>query len=76
MFLLPLEKMPKDIEKYIPLPFRIDKAYVMVKGACKHLVEEGDIAICSIYENRPEVCRAFECDNHYMPTKIGGEINN
>lgn len=26
-------------------------------GACKHCTEEG----CGIYENRPEMCRQFEC---------------
>lgn len=66
--MLPLAKLPKDIQKYIPVPFRIDKAYVMVEGACEHLVDGN---FCSIYEKRPEVCRAYDCKGCHIPTKVG-----
>ena len=30
---------------------------------CPYLMFEGDVAVCSVYENRPEICKTFPDPN-------------
>jgi Fe-S-cluster containining protein len=71
-----LKEIPKDLEAHIPVPFRVEKVFVLVEGACKHLKMEGGNAVCDIYETRPDVCRRFQCEWHFIPSKEGKRYNN
>ncbi len=43
------------------LPSMAGEIVLRIPAVCKNLVINGSDTTCNIYENRPEICRTFEC---------------
>ena len=65
----PLEEKLIFCCKINPITLK-NKAIILdgqVRSACTNLDEEG---LCSIYENRSDICTKFDCDSHRASTEI------
>ena len=45
----------------LAIPLEVKYMYVESRGKCKHLIIHDGKAACSIYEDRPDMCKNHEC---------------